>query len=584
MAIGSVALCFLTACQKEPYASHLELTAEGMGGSRTKMTVDGLSSYWQTGDSVNINGDVTYIAVTGSRAYIEGEFYSEKYYMVFPGGLYRGRTGDVVTVDMPAVYRYRKNTSSGQQILNAPMAYCGTAANGKAMMRHLTGALNVDISGPSGIRVDRITVSTTQNRVMNGEMQFDLSDMESIGSSSTNATANNSVVMLFDGGIADTRFGTGVVQIPVPVLNGDVNFTVKVEAHLYESGLKHTFVRTQTTGGHLGRAVAATVAVCLDEGAEGVATSALFEDTVVGGKTYYKLQDELDLRLFSAACRGYSYREDGDDYYVDWSYNNLKYVEANYIVTSDIDMESVSINAFEGFKGEFNGDGHTISNLDVVCGGNYEWGLFLNGTDFGGTVKVVENVTFDGLKVTGCTASEYSVGGGALSGGGHIKLVSDVHVSNFTVGRTSNYCLCLGGFFGSGGDTVRNSSVSFTPNQTVVGSNYYVRYLPPTCLGGITGECGNPPVVENTTVNFNNLTFKSTYSTMKCVFGGVFVSSNSYGVETDNRFSGVTVQGHVNIQGSTVYGGKVYTMGNSSFTTVDEVDGVDVSGLTITVN
>lgn len=347
LTVGLALIALLSACQKVPN-NRLILTAEGMGGG-SKMTVSGLSSYWQTGDAVKINGIESSITVNGSQAYVDGEFSANNYYIVFPSSIYQSRDGNEVTVNMPALYQYKK--SGGRQVLDAPMAYFGTTENGKVMMKHLTGALNVQITGPSGISIDRITISTSQHCVMSGEMQFDFSDIENIGSSTIDGLGTNRTVqMLFD----NESFGTGTVQIPIPVLTGNVNFKVKVEGHV--DGTKHTFERTQSTGGHLGRAELGTVTVDLNEGQPNVTTSALFETTIVNGRTYYMIQDAFDLRMLSKATYGTIYRdEDNDQNQRDWFYNGLLYKNANYIITNDIDMEGVRMASFDGLSGEFNG-------------------------------------------------------------------------------------------------------------------------------------------------------------------------------------------------------------------------------------
>ena len=66
------------------------------------MTVNGLSSYWQTGDAININGEESSVTVNGSQAYVEGEFSADNYCIVFPSSIYQSRSGSTVTMNMPA--------------------------------------------------------------------------------------------------------------------------------------------------------------------------------------------------------------------------------------------------------------------------------------------------------------------------------------------------------------------------------------------------------------------------------------------------------------------------------------------------
>lgn len=588
MAVGLALAALLSSCQKELPSGRLELLAEGMGGGNTKMTVNGVYSYWQEGDKVNINGTEATITIGGTSvgrlggevatgaetAYVDGEFSADEYYIVFPSSVYSGRTGSVVTLDMPSTYSYSSgwistgNGSGGYasgQVLNAPMAYIGDAANGRVTMKHLTGALNVQITGPSGIIIDRIIVGTTQNRKLSGEMQFDLSNLENIGSSTVDASA--STITMIGGRV-------GTVQIPIPVLTGDVNFTVKVVAH--KEGTKYTFERTQTTGGHLGRAVLGTVVVDLNEGQTGVTTSALFPTTVVGSKTYYQISTPEEFCLMSNAVCGTHYREDGDDYTRRWIYDGLYYKDANYILVNDIDMTGLAFTGIEGFCGELNGGNHTITNLTVS--GNTDasypvcWGLFAS-TSYSSTV-LVENLQISNITLISRNGTNNPAYCGSLFGnvGGGVT-ISNVEITGYGIVRSTSYSgnygnFYAGGFVGRqvGNLVIENSSVSFAANQAFTEWSNYMLYL-----GGITAYYQTTSAetsLDNVTVNFGTMTF---VPWARRSFGGI--GAVDY---TD---------GKVTVDEVVLTGTLTFSSGNNTANKISPYigskDGVDASGLTI---
>ena len=590
MAVGLAFATLFSACQKEQDVSRLELTVEGMGGE--KMYVDGLASYWQTGDAVNINGEETNITVNGNLAYVENIPSAENYYIVFPASDYRGRDGSVVTVDMPSTYQYRTGHSGDyvwHQLLDAPMAYYGDAAGGQARMMHLTGALNVQITGPSGIVIDRIIIGTTQNRVMSGTMQFDLSDMEHIGSSATNATANNTVEMI-------VGMNVSTVQIPIPVLAGNLNFVVKVEGHV--EGTKYIFERTQNTGGHLGRGVLGNVTVNLNEGQTGVTTSALFPTTTIGTKTYYEISTPSDLQLMSAAVYGTEYRSEGDDYVRKWIYNGLRYCDANYLVVNDIDMSDKNFTSITGFGGEFNGGNHTIRNLKVgsvhtnnswyTLGFQSYWGVFTATTCTDGASVKVCDVTFENLTTMwrsgGPYEEAYDNRVGALFSVSNYDgtTIDNVHITNFRVVKTSGNLWgrgYIGGFIGQlGGDiTIRNSSITFAANQDFCSGDGYTK-----AVGGIYGyHLDSPPTctLDNVSVDFGTMNFTGSAGSAYYFggLGGAYARSGSgyYYASFNGTCSGVVVTGNVTYNNGLF--GKVTP-------TISELDGINANGLTITQN
>lgn len=574
-AVGLALVALLTACQKEEHPGRLELTAEGLGNG-AKMYVNGLTSYWQTGDKVNINGVESTITASGEQAYINGEFSADNYCIVFPSSIYQNKEGNVVTVDMPSKYEYKQQYIAGvgsRQILDAPMAYLGSAEGGKVKMMHLTGALNVQISGPSGIVIDRIVVGTTQNRVMSGSMTFDLTNLEGFGSSATNASANNTIEMI--GG------ATGTVQIPIPVLTGNVNFTIVVEGHV--EGTKYTFSRTQTTGGHLGRGIVGTVAVNLNEGQTGVTTSALFPTSIYNGITFYEISSARELCLMSDAILGTSYREDGDWYTRKWEYGGLYYNEANYRITHDIDMSGMTMGAIVRYNGTFNGDNHTISNLTVLTRNVREelyhnhGGLFVYGS------PTVSFVNIDGLTVSGAMSEDGKTYIGALFGATGWESgtwANNVSIRNFKVSyHAGDYeNLMLGGIIGHlGGSnrvTLRDCNVSFSEENTFPQNNCSVMTVGGVAAPDHTGS-NTPLSLNGISVDFGTMAFSGSGTHY---FGGLYGRGDNSNVVAEN----VTVSGDIRLPAANTYAYKIYPIPVSSPAGLNLLSGINVNGLTIT--
>lgn len=551
-AVGLALVALLTACQKEEHPGRLELTAEGMG-SGAKMYVDNKMSYWQGGDVVQINGSSYSIYLGGGKAYVDHSFSSDDYSIIFPASIFRRQVGSTVTVSLADTYNYREEYVSGmgdRQVLNAPMAYYGTANSGKVKMKHLTGALNIQLTGPSGIEIDSIIIGTTQNYQLSGEMQMDISDIENIGSSAVSAT-QNTITMI--GGKCN-----GIVQIPIPVTTGNANYTVTVKAHA--DGTKYLFNKTQNEGGHLGRGVLGTVPINLNEGQDGVTTSALFLTTVLDGTTYYQINTSSDLEQMSNAINN------------EWSYNGLKYNEANYILTDDIDMSGINFTSIYGMKGVLNGNGHSINNLHVVksC-------KSLSNTRYFGFIAwadncTLKNLTFNGLVVYPSGMSECSYG--ALIGGTNTSVtISNVTVTNFQLGTAdmAYSTLHVGGFIGwpTGSSTVNisASSISFASGNGGMNTYYTTAYI-----GGISAN-------ETTSSTFNlrdvtiNLGSRNFYRDSPTYFGGLMSILSSATVNAE----GVLIIGDVTYESNSFVPGKVWS-GTNTF------PGVNVDYLTIIQN
>ena len=157
--------------------------------------------------------------------------------------------------------------------------------------------------------------------------------------------------------------------------------------------------------------------------------------------------------------------------------------------------------------------------------------------------------------------------------------IDNVHITNFRVVKTSGTLWgrgYIGGFIGQlGGDiTISNSSITFAANQDFCTGDGYTK-----AIGGVYGYHldSNPTcTLDNVSVNFGTMNFTgSTY-----YFGGMGGSyapsgSGYYYASFNGTCNDVVVSGNV-------------TYGNGTFgkvtPTINELDGINASGLTITQN
>ncbi|MBQ8703201.1 MAG: hypothetical protein IJ524_02365 [Bacteroidales bacterium] len=498
-----VSALLATGCQKEATAG-LQLSAEGMGGNNSKMYVDGLNSYWMTGDEVNINGTAYSVTAGGSSATVAGTFSDDTYMMVFPASIYQSSAGSTVTVNLPDTYQYRTD-GAGHQVVDAPMAYYGSAAGGKATLKHLTGAMNVTVTSPTGaFYLDRITVesvsSTDAERYqMSGTFSIDLSDIDGYTGVPNAMTApNHSVTMRFDEETFRLDYNVSkTIQIPVPTSQNNTYYSITVEGH--SAGTRYVFTRQQSSRGVLGRAKLAYAAANMLSDGSHTTSGPRFDVVTDDGVDYYLIQSARDLQVLDTMVKTTS------------SYNGQYYSYANYRLSGSIDMSGVEMHTLRGMRGIFDGNNKTLSNLTVRACYNYpnELGLFTqpNGLQ-------VKNLTIAGLTV--------NPGDAAIS------------------------TLYLGGFCSLKQGTVdlTDCSLAFATGMNLSGSSSMF-------VGGIASGYNSSSTLNATrvSIDFGNATFTQTSDYNYLYFGGA-MGYHAVSGHTLN-FSGCTVRGTVN----TVYTG-----------------------------
>ena len=186
-----------------------------------------------------------------------------------------------------------------------------------------------------------------------------------------------------------------------------------------------------------------------------------------------------------------------------------QYAGKYFKLTTDIDLANEiwepigSLNGDHGsFKGVFDGDGHTISNLNVQKG---EKGLgFFSYTSDNAEIK---NLTFANVTVKSTAPTATSTGsyvGGVVGNGYASTKISNVHLTGTIDIEGYGY---VGGIVGHGYVKVSNSSVEC--EGTISGNMW--------CVGGIVGYAGEGA----TDVTDTNVTGSGTGLTIQSAAGGV---------------------------------------------------------------
>lgn len=496
--------------------NRLEIASEGLGGHQ-KMYIDDVNAYWQTGDKVNINGTEYTLNVNSSNpatAYIENVPVTETYYGVFPASIFRSRDGGNVTVELPDTYQYK--TDGSHQVLDAPLGYYGDG-DGRLYFRHLTGALTIQITAPEGFSVDHVVVGTTQGYRMSGSFTYDLASIDGI--TQTGTSGSNSVEMLFDyDQLVFVEAGTQSVQIPIPAVGGTVNFSITVEGHL--QGTKHTFSRTQNSGGILNRGILGYVPVNINSGQADVTLSSLFP---VDGNGYPQIATPTDFRIMVQAING------------QWEYpqgSNTKYHTKHYVITTPLDMSGITVQPIgEGitFSGAIDGGSNWISNLTISSSYSASNGAWVGLVSIFKSTCSLQNIYLSNLTLIYTGAS---LGGKPCYMGG----ICAEHDAN----KDFTYTNC------------KVSDITLQPGVATI-----------VDFGGIVGY-----IVPGKAINFENCNYSQTntltLSDLTTIrFGGIFSERNS-NIGSFDTIRNCTVNVNANLSATNVYAGGLIGYWNST--------------------
>lgn len=235
--LSALATLTFVACQRENDGL-LRLYVEGMGDG-AKMAVEGGSSYWATGDKVNINGTEYTIDVSesGNSATVSATGATE-YYGVYPSSIVDSRDGANYVLDLPSTYTYATTTHYNRTLQNvaAPMVgYAEIDENGTSMQfKHVTAAIGVQVVNYYGFTVEVDSIVLTSNLYkLCGETNVSLGNNITVLAAEATVDSTKRVKMKFDGDASLHVFAgdSAVVQIPVLPVGASNKFTVDVYLH-----------------------------------------------------------------------------------------------------------------------------------------------------------------------------------------------------------------------------------------------------------------------------------------------------------------------------------------------------------------
>ncbi len=613
VALISVSALF-GSCQKEQQElTRLNLIAEGFQNNKaTKLAVDGLASYWVDGEKVyiNDNSDVTISYSGGTSASASGTF-TTPIRAIYPASICSSAlTASSATVTLPAEYQYKQ--SGGMQLLETPMA-AYSASGDKVLFKHLTGALTVALTNKTGkpMFIDKITVSSSKYQ-LSGSWTVDFTALEGTGSPVATATAaDRSVAMTFrDEAVSLDASATGYYQIPVPPVGDDHDFTVTVTYYNEDHTdliTKQCYTRTQsqTSGsGHaLQRAELGYVPVDAETSGSGITA-----DWMPKEGAYYLISSLFHLRTIATHTTS--------------TYSELDY--AKFKVVRDFDASSSTYSDFTRIYNcpEFDGQGHTISNLrinslDSYCGmfrvakniknlTLYNPKLLVNTNAFyiGPLVSaynmdlIISNCTITNPTVeikTNLTSSTHQIGG--MVGECRGLTMTNCRVTNFNMyynGGAIQSSLCFGGMLGY---SINKASYAVKMENCYFSSNATFTAGATLTFGGLLGGVESGEVTyfrpKDCTVSCNaNLNINSTYTAYNFYVGSLVgydpssASNNIAGtatIYTGNSTSGTITTAYTGSKSGTKYIGDATNKQVCGNTNVMYPNNQEVDDLNLTI-
>lgn len=190
----------------------------------------------------------------------------------------------------------------------------------------------------------------------------------------------------------------------------------------------------------------------------------------------------------------------------DWGY---------YVLENDIDLAGTEWKDPGNFRGYFDGQGHTIKNMNFVGtveNANFNWGLF-NSAD-----GVIENLTLQGRLIAGSSSGD---AGGLCATSNYLTIENCVSKVNISVTNNDTSGIrngAVGGFIGrveSGCIVIKNSAnhgslsnngdaggfIGRAQNGPVaiiicISNSYNDGFVSGNCAGGLIGESSSAEIVN----------------------------------------------------------------------------------------
>ena len=381
------AMAALSSCSNEVLDSSLQqdgmlsVTA-GMGMDSRTAVEDELNSegeydiVWSGADKIYLYGNKSYAEMSlvsgagDSEAQFDGRIYgyaSRLKHAIYPVPTVNG--DGTFGLELGAEYDYSSNS-------NAPMF--GSYENGYVTFGLMTAMFRINVDVEPGDEVELTMKGVDGNPVI-------IAGNATISSTGVLALTNDgekSVMVTFN--------ETGNFMLDVPVPAGQYKgYTVK---------LNDAVIADKTLD----------AAVALTNGQILVASSAAEPETDTPDSDEYKLSTAAQLRWFAEQV-------------------NAGNTFAGKLIqlVGDIDLKNIPWTPMKGFKGIFNGNDKTISNLNVTVAGKASAGLFADGID-----ATIQNLTLKNVNVSG----NYMTG--AIMGNGSCAVIENCHVIGGTITST----------------------------------------------------------------------------------------------------------------------------------------------------
>lgn len=234
MMIGGLAV--LTGCVKDDNGNGIPegammLLSESHGSSGAKTSVSTTSVQWEEDDVVTIDGTNYNVKFSGGHAYTDSPVPDAAAHYAYYncGTVTSGTTTPTVTIPN----RYASSYSGGRQIIQLPMAAYSSSNTKTVTFKHLTAAMEVQITnstGFNGLYIDSVqVVSASQN--LCGSVNIDLTEADY---NLAPADGSNRTVTVYFGWQEVTldNGSTLKVQVPIlPIASKPSDLTVKVYTH-----------------------------------------------------------------------------------------------------------------------------------------------------------------------------------------------------------------------------------------------------------------------------------------------------------------------------------------------------------------
>lgn len=556
--MGTSAL--MTSCQKERNGQ-MTLITESFVSDESKLSVSSLTGHssWVTGDELRINGDTYTVTVDNNtnKASISNVTIAEDYYAVYPASLCGALTSENATLNLPATYQY--HVQDGQQIIDLPMVgHLDGDSEGPLYLKHATGALVIrPINGTSNdMYIDTVQV-ISNSYALNGQFSVNVSNPGSTGLSTSDADRRVVTVLFTEQNLLIPADGTGDVIVPVPPVGSGNRFTIRVVGHTRL--LRYTFVRTQSEahGGAMLRNEMGYAATKLNASSGNIYCTTTDILDREGSNLLIKTPDDY-VFLVDACHNGWT--------------NQGSYSSKSYKLANNIDMSGYTVGPLEGFTGSFDGDGHSISNLNIVSdytiNSTGRVAMIATAT----TSNVVTNLTLNNVSVT-YTGSASACMAGIVAYDASSTAYSNCHVNGLAFYRTSSGNIEVGGIIGrqrSYAKTFTNCGVSNVVwagnSSTQFGSGMFVGGFIGTSDQTLTFNSCNlssdqPITIYANTTRWGGLAGEHTASSL--TVNGCNIQSNVALIRSSTVYCGglvgrVTSAYTINYTGTTTVGGYIY--------------------------